>query len=215
MVLSSKGFDFIASFEGCRLKAYKDSGGIKTIGIGHVVKAGEPEEITKAQALKLFKEDVKKYYPSGDTPQENFDAMTSYRYNCGTGANLNLSARNNHIYDAKGNKLKGLIRRRIAENVLVYEKLYDTTMTPLYNAFGRLKVSNYGYSLSFKYENVLIQWACKLILGLGNDFKIDGYYGSNTVNAVRRLQRALGLTVDGIAGRNTIGGIKKKIKGVY
>lgn len=39
---------------------------------------------------------------------------------------------------------------------------------------------------------------------------VDGYYGTNTVNAVRRYQSVNGLTVDGIAGKATYNKLKTK-----
>ncbi len=58
-----EAIEFIKDHEGfAGGKAYYDAAGIKTIGYGHVIKAGEkfPERITKKQAENLLKKDFDK-----------------------------------------------------------------------------------------------------------------------------------------------------------
>jgi lysozyme len=143
---SSKGIDLILHFE-CGgkpenyLKAYQDSGGTWTIGIGTtiypnktLVKAGDL--ITLAQAteyfkfhLQIFEASIDKIMPD-DLTQNQFDALVAFAYNIGipnfTSSTLakRISENRTHpgIKDAflmwnKINKVTsaGLTRRRQAE----------------------------------------------------------------------------------------------------
>ena len=38
---SKSGLEFITKWEGCILKPYKDIAGLRTIGVGHLIKPGE------------------------------------------------------------------------------------------------------------------------------------------------------------------------------
>lgn len=97
MKLSQNGAEFIADFEGIRLKAYKCSAGVWTIGAGSTryedgspVKAGDVLE-SEAAAYALFKNTVGKYEEAvnllnAKLTQNQFDALVSLVYNIGAGA---------------------------------------------------------------------------------------------------------------------------------
>ena len=137
MKISETGLNLIKQFEGCHLTAYKDPVGIPTIGYGHTngVKLGQ--KITQAQADEYLRQDVasaekavSKYKYNYN--QNQFDALVSFTYNCGSG-NLKqitnngnrtleqISARLPNYNKASGKVLAGLTRRRAAE-----KKLFDT-----------------------------------------------------------------------------------------
>ena len=95
---SKFGLDFIAQEEGLRLKPYKCSAGVPTIGIGStyyedgrkVSMSDAP--ITKERAYALF-ENVLKHYEMcvytctrDDINQNQFDALVSLAFNIGTNA---------------------------------------------------------------------------------------------------------------------------------
>ncbi|MEX0582236.1 MAG: lysozyme [Sneathiella sp.] len=90
--LSSRGADFIKSFEGNRLTAYDDGTGVMTIGYGHTGDVKVGETITQAQADSYFMEDVKGAVAAVNSAvkvnltQGQFDALVSFTYNVGGGA---------------------------------------------------------------------------------------------------------------------------------
>lgn len=137
MKTSSNGIKLITSFEGCRLQAYQDSGGVWTIGYGHTAGVLPGMSITKAQAELYLSQDlenkekyVNKYNNVYHFTQNQFDALVSFCYNAGQG-NLNKLVSNGNkpieligkdlpktCIRAKGQILNGLIRRREAEAAL-------------------------------------------------------------------------------------------------
>lgn len=95
---SKNGLDFITKWEGCVLKPYKDIAGLRTIGVGHLIKPGEnfPDgvEITMGKALEILTNDVIlcensiKSRIKVPLNQNQFDALVSFGFNCGTGVYL-------------------------------------------------------------------------------------------------------------------------------
>lgn len=143
MKTGPKGLAEIMKWEGLRLRAYRCSAGVLTIGYGHTSMAGPPTvnpgmTITKAQAEQILKRDLRKYEKAVndavrvDLSQEQFDALVSFCYNVGPGGFRKSSALrmvNARRFDAVpaklmlwnkagGRVLKGLTRRRAAEGEL-------------------------------------------------------------------------------------------------
>ncbi|MGG1673501.1 glycoside hydrolase family protein [Paenibacillus sp. NRS-1783] len=138
--ISEAGLHLIKNSEGCRPKAYKPVATEThwTIGWGHYgpdVKAGMT--ITQAKADAMLVEDLSKYEAYVNNPayvpvtdqltQSQFDALTSFCYNCGAGSLRTLCkgrtvaqiAANITKYNKAGGKvLTGLVRRRAAELAL-------------------------------------------------------------------------------------------------
>lgn len=136
------GLNLIKEFEGLRLTAYKPvaSEPYWTIGYGHYgpdVKQGMT--ITAAQAEEYLRQDVKASEACVNNPaicpvtasltQNQFDALVSFTYNCGSGS-LKQLCRNGRTVsqiaehltaynkDVTGKVLAGLVRRRNAELAL-------------------------------------------------------------------------------------------------
>ena len=140
MHISDRGRAFIGVQEGLRLRAYRDSGGVWTIGYGHTSMAGAPHVwpgavITRSQADAILAGDLVKYEDEVlrevrvPLSQCQFDALGDFTYNCGEGS-LRRAAFLSHLnsgdyaavprilmgFDrAAGRVLPDLVRRRRAE----------------------------------------------------------------------------------------------------
>lgn len=134
--ISNNGLSLIKRFEGCRLTAYQDSIGIWTIGYGHTSGVAKGQTITQIQADRYLKADcanaekaVNKYHSKYHWNQNQFDALVSFTFNCGSG-NLKkllnngqrtiaqISAKIPAYNKAGGKVLRGLVNRRAAEKEL-------------------------------------------------------------------------------------------------
>lgn len=135
MKISKEGINLIKKYEGLRLKAYKpvQTEQYWTIGYGHYgadVKQGMV--ISQAYAEKLLKDDIIKFENAVNSLKRNwtqnqFDALTSFAYNCGAG-NLKKLVQNRNtqqiadailLYNKGGGKvLAGLVKRRKEEREL-------------------------------------------------------------------------------------------------
>ena len=146
MKISSKGLELIKKFEGCRLTAYKCPAGVWTIGYGHTGKVDGKAicsgmKITASKATSLLSLDLATFekavtnckYLTFKPNQNQFDALVSFAYNCGTGS-LNTLVKNRSaavvsekllLYNkANGKVLAGLVNRRKAE-----KELFDTPVS--------------------------------------------------------------------------------------
>lgn len=93
MKLSLKGIQLLVKREGIRTKAYKDTKGIWTIGIGHTgPEVVEGLRISELQAYDWFHTDVKWAEDAVNKgvavplTQNQFDALVSFVFNVGAGA---------------------------------------------------------------------------------------------------------------------------------
>ena len=145
MTISDKGLELIKAFEGCKLFAYRDSVGVATIGYGHTKGVRMGQAITQQQADEFLREDLagceKQLNSLGiNFRQEQFDALCSWLFNLGW-ANFRNSTMLKYIlagrddveitdqlvrwFNAGGQPLKGLKRRRIAEaNIFLGREAY-------------------------------------------------------------------------------------------
>lgn len=146
MRTNQAGIDLIKRFEGLRLTAYRDSGGIWTIGYGHIGGISEGDVITEDQAEQFLREDLEMAeYTIGSTVTADlnpnqFSALASLIYNIGIGKFAHSSMRQllnagdfeaaagefHKWANAGGQALPGLVRRRQAE-----EELFRRPVKPL------------------------------------------------------------------------------------
>lgn len=144
---SDNGYKLIKTFEGKRLKAYKDSAGVWTIGYGTTyypdgAKVKEGDHITEERAEFLLKWQV--LAKSGEVDalvknvnQNQFDALVSFAYNLGSGALKKSTLLKKLLIDpndpsielefmkwnkAGGAVLPGLSKRRQTEADLYFKK---------------------------------------------------------------------------------------------
>lgn len=140
MTTGMLGMQLIRNFEGFVDHVYKDAVGYPTIGIGHLIKAGEvfPEKITEVEANEILAKDLKEAEDAVNKMvkvtlrQNRFDALVSFVFNLGAGnfagstllKMVNASDFNNAAGQfirwnrAGGKVLAGLTRRREAEAAL-------------------------------------------------------------------------------------------------
>lgn len=148
MVTSINGINLIKKFEGCRLTAYRCSAGVLTIGYGHTKGVTEGMTITEQQATDFLKSDLKtsenavNKYSAYSFNQNQFDALVSFTFNCGSGNLSKLTAKGTRtpteisnallLYNkANGKKLAGLVKRRQAEKVLFDTPCETSTNTTI------------------------------------------------------------------------------------
>lgn len=141
MHINDEGLQIIKDSEGLRLKAYRDSGGVLTIGYGHTSAAGAPAvttgmRITAEEANEILRRDVMvaeddvRALVKVPLNENQFSALTSFLFNLGREQvqsstlirKLNAGADpaaefDRWVYD-DGVKLNGLVKRRAKERAL-------------------------------------------------------------------------------------------------
>ena len=158
MNIGNKGLELIKSFEGCRLEAYRCSSNVLTIGWGHTKGVYEGMKISQAEADRMLLEDiqyyadaVERYNSKFNFTQDEFDALTSFTYNCGVGSlQAVMSCCNTKqeiaeeckLYNKSGGVvLAGLVRRREAEYNLFMSG--SSPSTPNSNSGGEVFEKSY------------------------------------------------------------------------
>lgn len=209
MKISNNGLNVIKKYEGCKLTAYKAVSTEKyyTIGYGHYgsdVKAGMV--ISQEQADNYLKNDVSNsesavssYDSIYHWNQNQFDALVSFTFNCGSGNLKTLLANGTRsiaeisakipAYNKSGGKvLQGLVARRATE-----KELFDAS------------VSQNSVPASASGNEVIRLGQQHSINFTGHTIDTDGIRGPETAkNQIRVLQQALnldynaGLKVNGI-----------------
>lgn len=126
--------EFLDHFEGNRLEAYPDSGGIYTIGRGHTDGVKKGDKITQKQSDDFLTEDIKiarRRIPMDiDLKENEYEALISMAFNLTTISfnklieylrkDKDLFKSKMLLYgkDIRGNYLPGLLKRRICERLL-------------------------------------------------------------------------------------------------
>lgn len=149
MKTSKNGINLIKKYEGCRLTAYKCPANVWTIGYGHTKGVKQGMKITNAQAETYLKQDLVTYenavnkYVKVSINQNQFDALVSFSFNCGTGAlktSTLLKKLNKKDYSGAANEflkwnksngkvLNGLTKRRKEERTLFLKPVYLSNKT--------------------------------------------------------------------------------------
>jgi lysozyme len=140
---SDQGLALTKSFEGLRLEAYKDSGGVWTVGYGHTgpdLLAGM--KISQADADMMLRADLSLAIAcvnravSEEIEQQQFDALVDFCFNVGRGNFLQSSLlKKLNVGDFEGaatqfliwvnvggRPCEGLMRRRHAERSMFMER---------------------------------------------------------------------------------------------
>ena len=179
MKTSNVGIELIKKYEGCVLKAYKCPSGVWTIGYGHTNGVKSGMQITKTQALDYLKQDLSTFekvvtdYVKVPLNQNQFDALVSFSFNCGSGA-LKTSTLLKKLYScdyngaanefpkwnkSNGKVLNGLVKRREEEKELFIKTNHLSNKTykvvSLVDALKQIKVD-----ASFSNRNRLAKNNC-------------------------------------------------------
>lgn len=220
MKTSQNCINLIKRFEGCRLQAYKPVAAepCYTIGYGHYGSDVRPSMvISQAQAEAYLVQDLMKYEKSVNSlgiplNQNQFDALVSFTYNCGSGNLKKLVKGRNHqqIADAmlaynkgSGKVLPGLTKRRQAERTLFLsgtgskaEQVDDKPKTgnPYPEPTKNVRLNSRGND---------VRWLQYQLNTYGYRLIVDGVAGNLTIGALIDFQRKHGLTADGVCGSAT------------
>lgn len=153
MKIGSSGKALLTDVEGRTNTAYRDSAGLWTTGIGHLIKPNEAwmitAKLTDAQVDDLFHEDIawaeaatERLFPKVKK-QNQFDALVSFVFNLGEGQVRNgmlddlinsgapaeeISAKWMQYVRAGGQVVPGLIKRRMRELALYWKHLWGTVV---------------------------------------------------------------------------------------
>ena len=136
MVVDEKGYNLIKQIEGLRLTAYRCPAGKWSIGYGLTTGVKIGMYISEAVATHFLIQDVQRVEPTINSydgiyhwTQNEFDALASFAFNCGTGNLKKLLKYGQRtksqianailLYNKAGGRvLRGLVRRRNAEREL-------------------------------------------------------------------------------------------------
>jgi GH24 family phage-related lysozyme (muramidase) len=99
-IISPLGIRALANREGKRNSKYRDSVGLWTIGIGHLIQPGEsfPEVMTDQEVYDLFRKDLKRYEDpinknvTVPLTQNMYDALVSFVFNIGVNGFIGSTA---------------------------------------------------------------------------------------------------------------------------
>lgn len=134
MNFSKGGLDLTKQFEGCRYKAYRDGGGVWTIGFGHTHGVHEGMSCTQKEAEAWLEQDVQNAVAQVNkcltiiVTQDEFDALVDFEFNTGALRKSTLlkllnagdcegAAAEFAKWDKdNGKRVAGLARRRKAEH---------------------------------------------------------------------------------------------------
>ncbi len=237
-ILSKAGLMFIMQHEGCRLSAYKDVGGVYTIGYGHTkgVKAGMViDEFTAEQFLVNDVAEVEKQVNKIDAlgnynfNQSQFDSLCSFTFNAGYGNLVKLTKINGvkrsiseiakaipYYNKVNGKEVKGLSNRRNDEVMLFTSEDNVNKQPVIKNISLTVPSSRPNIKRGSKNPERVKQLQLCLNYLLPADrtpLEIDGSFGILTHTALQDFQRINGLKVDGIFGKNTMSKMYELIGG--
>jgi len=129
--INDAGLKLIEEFEGLRLTAYNDGGGVWTIGYGHTKGVKRGQTISRDQAEQFLREDVSDAEAAVNRlalklSANQFSALVSFTFNLGAGGLQKLVshgfeniAERMLLFDHdNGKRIAGLTRRRQAERAL-------------------------------------------------------------------------------------------------
>lgn len=221
MKTSEKGLNIIKKYESCRLSAYRDPVGIPTIGWGHTAGVRMGQTITQAQADAYLAQDVgtaeravSGYDGTYHWNQNQFDALVSFTYNCGSDNLDKITAEGtrtiatiskkmlSYVKAGTGKVLPGLVRRRTEEKALFDTPVeYSRPLPSEPSAWDAEAVRSLQEALN----------ADSIRDANGKALKVDGIKGNMTSSAVEKVLLKAGL-FDTSRGRYGVGSTGQVVK---
>lgn len=228
MALTAIGRAALIAREAVKTRAYKDSVGVWTIGVGHTSAAGPPKVtaglvITEAQALDIFTRDLAKYEATVDASvkvplaDHERDALVSICYNIGQGgfANSTFLKRLN-AGDRAGCAEAIMAWKKPAEIISRRAGERDQFLTPYSVALPKAR-SNDRAAVKVGAKPAALPRAPVALapfeieavqrrlrdLGYFQVGKVDGKIGPSFKAAILALQATAGIAEDGVLGPQT------------
>ncbi|HEY9751327.1 MAG TPA: glycoside hydrolase family protein [Coleofasciculaceae cyanobacterium] len=225
--INSEGFKLLTTFEGCKLKAYDDGGGVWTIGYGHTKGVVKGMTITQAEAEQFLQEDLERFESYVEAAvqvnvnPDQFSALVCFCFNVGPGSEgfggstllKKLNAGNfagavgqfPRWNKVDGKPLLGLTRRRLAEQALFLSKPWEFARTYEGDGTSTGAVANRILKLTTPMmQGADVRQLQAALKQAGFNVLIDGDFGPATDKAVKAFQKQKNLTVDGIVGAQTL-----------
>ncbi len=228
MKTSPRGIEDLVLSEGIRLKAYRDSVGVWTIGVGHAATSGAPPipragmTITRQEALDILARDLARYEADvnavlPNVPQHVFDGAVSFHFNTGAIKRASWVAAYKRGDMAEAERLfmlykkpPEIIGRRRREADLIFRGKYlskpvgDPLPPPVSADLILRKGDGISTNVTAAYATA-IKEAQRLLNGRGfhAGWAPDGMFGSGTESMVKAFQRQRGLVPDGVIGPKT------------
>lgn len=199
--VSQAGLEFIMRWEGCILKPYKDVAGLRTIGVGHLIKSGEnfPDgvAITKERALEILAVDVAECERAIRAnikvalTQSQFDALASFGFNCGVRVYVSsgvATATNAGKFDQVPAKLLEWSKAKVNGSYVTVQGLYNRRKEEgeLFLKDGSAEQPAFvisDYPVSWTHESLTEAQSLLKKLGL-YVLGVDGLWGPGTAGAV-------------------------------
>ncbi len=162
MKMSENGRELLARWEGVRTQVYKDSAGLPTIGVGHLLTEGESHcgkiviggvavaydgGLSEAQVLALLGQDLTRFEDAVNSAvtvvlnQNQFDALVSFSFNVGVGA-FEKSTLLRVLNQGRYNEVPDQLRRWIKAAQAAWRQFRDAHLASLFPAED--KVQAYG-----------------------------------------------------------------------
>jgi lysozyme len=222
MKTSPRGIEDLVLSEGLRTKAYRDSVGIWTIGVGHAATSGKPPipkagmTITRQEALDILARDLAEREVTvsrvlGPVPQSVFDGAMSFHFNTGKikVASWVAAYKRGDMKEAERlfmlyNKPSEIIGRRKREADLIFRGKYHSKPTGASGDLTLRKGDGFSTNITKAYATA-VKEAQRLLAERGYSAGLppDGMFGSGTEAMVKAFQRQRNLVPDGVVGPAT------------
>lgn len=224
--ISAAGLAIIKKYEGLKLTAYKCPAGVWTIGYGHTSGVKQGMKITESEATKFLVADVanaekavQKYDSIYNWNQNQFDALVSFTFNCGSGNLQTLLGKGKRTiaeisakipaYNKGGDEvLAGLVKRRAEEKALFDKAAEDkpaaSAVTITVKEWQKAAIAD-GYKFPKYGADGAWGSECESVAKKAIVKKRLAYTNKNLTKLV---QKVVGVEADGLCGKGTAAAIK-------